>query len=496
MPSENVFLTGPYAPYRLEGEAADLEVVGQIPTDLNGALFKVGPSPQFPLQDPQRYHWFDGDGMVHAMYLQQGRARYRNRYVETAELLAERQKGRGLYDSFVNGGKPMPLTTQIGFKIASKLGLKTDNHESPFKNPANTNVTVFDGRLLVFSEAGLPYELDPTTLRTVGQYDFHGSVSGPVTAHWKRDPDNGDLLFYGLENTTVSWHRANSAGEVLESHRVELGHSCIMHDYLVTPDFAVFLISATIGRVEQLLAGKPLLAWDPAAVGPRAKLAILTRGTGAVRYLELNDLFGITHYVNAFQRGRELVLDGFRVNRFGVRQEDLAEYPGKGTYNDWFTTMYATPWRWEVDLGSGKVFDCAMSNVQGEFPRINESRSGKEQRYAYYATTRRAGPWFTDGIAKLDYHSGVTLVQDMKGRLCSPGEPSFVPRQHAKSEDDGWVLSYWWDEQRDISELVIQDALDFLAEPVARVRLKHRVPGVGFHGNWVEASQIPGMLRN
>jgi carotenoid cleavage dioxygenase-like enzyme len=45
-------------------------------------------------------------------------------------------------------------------------------------------------------------------------------------------------------------------------------------------------------------------------------------------------------------------------------------------------------------------------------------------------------------------------------------------------------LSVWYDGNSDRSELVIQDAADFTAKPVARVKVSHRVP-FGFHGNWV-----------
>jgi carotenoid cleavage dioxygenase len=37
---------------------------------------------------------------------------------------------------------------------------------------------------------------------------------------------------------------------------------------------------------------------------------------------------------------------------------------------------------------------------------------------------------------------------------------------------------------RDGSDLVVIDASDFTAQPVARIKLPHRVP-YGFHGNWI-----------
>src|SRR5271165_7546814 len=89
--TNNPFLRGNYAPWREEGDAFDLEVEGEVPRELNGVLYRIGPNPAFaPLG---RYHWFDGDGMVHAIKLENGRASYRNRYVRTPGLLAEMKAG-------------------------------------------------------------------------------------------------------------------------------------------------------------------------------------------------------------------------------------------------------------------------------------------------------------------------------------------------------------------------------------------------------------------
>ena len=63
--SDNTYLSGNYAPWREEGDAFDLQVDGEIPRELNGALYRIGPNPH--LTPRGRYHWFDGDGMVHAV---------------------------------------------------------------------------------------------------------------------------------------------------------------------------------------------------------------------------------------------------------------------------------------------------------------------------------------------------------------------------------------------------------------------------------------------
>ena len=49
-----------------------------MPKALRGALFRIGPNPQFQPNEP--HHWFGGDGMVHGFYVADGKVGYRNRY--------------------------------------------------------------------------------------------------------------------------------------------------------------------------------------------------------------------------------------------------------------------------------------------------------------------------------------------------------------------------------------------------------------------------------
>ena len=167
--SANPYLTGNYAPWREEGDAFDLEIEGELPRELNGTLYRIGPNPHFkPLG---RYHWFDGDGMVHAFILRDGRAAYRNRYVRTDGLQAEMKQGRALFGGLLEQPR----------EVAQDL--------PPFKNAANTNVIGYADRLLALFEAASPHELKPDTLETVGLFNFGGKLTGPVTAHPKFDPD-------------------------------------------------------------------------------------------------------------------------------------------------------------------------------------------------------------------------------------------------------------------------------------------------------------------
>ena len=74
------------APIPFEADAPFLKIVGELPRELNGTLYRNGPNPQF---DSPGAHWFVGDGMLHAFHLEEGRASYRNRWVRTPKWIAE-----------------------------------------------------------------------------------------------------------------------------------------------------------------------------------------------------------------------------------------------------------------------------------------------------------------------------------------------------------------------------------------------------------------------
>ena len=63
-------------------------------------FLRNGPNPQFPPLG--RYHWFDGDGMVHGVLIEDGKALYRIRYVRTAGFLAEQQEGKAIWPGILN----------------------------------------------------------------------------------------------------------------------------------------------------------------------------------------------------------------------------------------------------------------------------------------------------------------------------------------------------------------------------------------------------------
>jgi carotenoid cleavage dioxygenase-like enzyme len=82
-------LTGVHEPMSEELTLYDLKVEGEIPRALDGRYVRIGPNPAAP--DPRSYHFFTGDGMLHGIRIEDGRAPwYRNRWIRSDEVAKAR----------------------------------------------------------------------------------------------------------------------------------------------------------------------------------------------------------------------------------------------------------------------------------------------------------------------------------------------------------------------------------------------------------------------
>jgi carotenoid cleavage dioxygenase-like enzyme len=456
----NPFLQGNFAPWRLEGEAHDLEVLGEIPRDLNGTYYRNGSNPAY--EPAGRYHWFDGDGMIHAITLREGRASYRNRYVESRGLIEERAAGRALYPGLLE----LKLT------------------EVPtFKNTGNTNIVWHAGKLLALMEAALPTELAAGTLATLAEYDFGGRLMGPMTAHPKIDPETGEMLFFGYSPMPpyLQFHVADRRGVLVRSEVVDVAWPSMMHDFAITRDHVIFLLCPLVFSFENVAARGGVFSWEPER-GTRLGVMPRSGGNADVRWFDTDPCY-VFHPMNAYDDGNAIVLDVARYGRLDFMTPQVARDPAYRGDNE------ARMHRWRIDLDAGRVSSTPLDDVGAEFPRVDERRVGRKHRFGYVAAraSAQAGgglPQFSD-VRRYDLERGTTTVRRF-GAPNGVGEPLFVPRHANAAEDDGYVLVLAYDHERNASDFLLLAAADIAGEPVARIRLPHRVP-YGFHGNWAPA---------
>ncbi len=441
-------LSGNQAPVFDELTVTDLEVVGAIPTDLAGRYFRNGANPQ----TGSSVHWFVGDGMVHGVELADGRANwYRNRYVRTPVYAnPDRDRMEMAMD---------PETMAVDYRVST----------------GNTSVVGHAGKIFALEEGGFPYQLSPE-IDTLGPWDFDGKLTTAMTAHPKVCPVTGELLMfgYGFLPPYLTYHRVDASGRLVQSEEISVTGPTMIHDFAISRNHAIFMDLPAVFDMELAMSGGMPIHWSddyPARFGIMPR----TGSDADVTWFDVEPCY-VFHTLNAYDRDDTVVVEGCRMPE--IWRESSAMEPGDGAADD---SMSPALHRWTFDLASGTVSEERLDDQPSEFPRVPDSLVGLDGRYGYTMALAFGGG---DGeILKYDLANGAskTVHRFPEGHI--PGEPSFVPAEGATSEDDGWLLTFVYDGPADSSYLVVLDASDVAADPVAEIKLPRRVP-TGFHGAW------------
>ncbi len=239
--SVNPYLSGPFAPQPQEIAAHDLLAVeGEIPRELRGMFVRNGANPRFA--PPGRYHWFDGDGMIHGVHIEDGRASYVNRFVRTRALAEEEGAGHALWGGILD---PIP----------------PERRTAPDKDTANTDLVWHDGRLLAtWWLGGVPYELAVPSLDTVGPYSYGGRLGCGLASHPKHDPRTGELIFFDYSPYRapyLTYGVASADGTRITTTPIELPGPRLLHDIAITERYTLFLdLLIMLETVAVVLTGK------------------------------------------------------------------------------------------------------------------------------------------------------------------------------------------------------------------------------------------------
>lgn len=465
----NPYLMGNYAPVDTEITAADLEVIGEVPRDLDGMYVRNGPNPKY--QPLGRYHWFDGDGMLHAVRIKDGQVSYRNRFIRTEGYEREAHAGGPLWSGIMEPPHKNPRL----------------NTHMPVKDTANTSIDYFDGNLVAtWYLAGEPYLIDPETLETVGKADWNGTwpERSNMSAHCKVDENSGELLFfdYSPRPPYMMYGVIGSNGQVQHCVPIDLPGPRMPHDMAITRNYSILFDLPLIADPEAAKAGRHRIVFRR---DMPSRFGIIPRfgESDSIRWFEAKPCY-IYHTINAFEEGDEVVMDCCRVKRPAPPATAVTRLEKMLSY----LRLDAQIYRYRFNLRTGETREEALDDRNTEFPSMNTAVLGRPSRYAYNVSITNDKTLLFDGIIKYD------TVRDRSeqfsfgdGRYGS--EAPFAPRPNSSSEDDGYLLSFIYDQREDRSELLILDAQNITAGPLARVIIPQRVP-YGFHACWVPGERL------
>ena len=445
-PPPSPYVRDNFGPVTEEITAVDLPVRGAVPAELDGRYLRNGPNPIGPVTAD--YHWFTGEGMVHGIRLRDGRAEwYRNRWVRSPEVAA----------ALGEAAPPNPFGADVGVFAA------------------NTNVIGHAGRTFAIVEAGAPPMELTDELDTIGPTDLDGTLEHPFSAHPKVDPATGELhvaAYYWGWGNKVRYLVVDTDGHVRRNVDVETQGGTMLHDIGLSEHHVVIMDQPCVFDLERAMAGARLpYGWTDDYV---TRFGLLPREGDAadIRWFDVETGY-VFHPLNTYERADgTLVMDA-------IRHDRMFDHDRSGP-NEGPTALR----RYTFDLASGTASEEVLDDRPAELPRMNETLTGRENRYGYAIAFGESGEH--GDTYKYDLVAGRTeALSHGPGRVSL--EPVFVPREGGTAEDDGWLVQVVYDGGRDGSDLVITHAQDLAGGPVATVTLPQRVP-FGFHGNWVPTS--------
>ena len=471
-PSNHPYLNGAWTPLHEEVDATDLaELEGTIPTDIDGIYVRNTENPVH--QALGRYHPFDGDGMVHVIDFKDGHANYRNRFVRTRGFEAEQEAGQSLWGGLMDGAG---VSLRPGFGAHGGL-----------KDASSTDVVVHGGRIVsTFYQCGEAYWLDPETLEQGGVASW-GPLDG-VSAHAKVDEATGELLFFNYSKHAPYMHYGvvDRTGKLVHYVPVPLPGPRLPHDMAFTANYSI-LNDLPVFWDEELLKRNVHAVREHR--GLPSRFAVIPRfgNPEDIQWFEADPTY-ILHFLNAYEDGDEIVMDGYFQEKPMPRP--LADAPAGFEHMMAYVDEHSflpKLHRWRFNLKTGETREYHMDDRVLEFGMFNQRYAGRPYRYAY-STFTKPGWFLFKGFVKHDLQTGQSWSIELpEGRYAS--EAPFVPRIGATDEDDGYLVSFIIDENTGTSECILVDCKDFEAGPVVRIALPHKLSS-GTHSVWADRDFI------
>ena len=479
---------------------------GSLPSSLKGTLLRNGPG-GIQVHGTPLKHPIDGDGVVATLaFPGDGRVHFRSRYVDSEHRRAEAEAGQLLYRGQM--GTLPPEFSRLGATVQMGRTLATGHRGkmTPFRNPSNTNVLYWGGKVLTAYETGLPHHLDPVTLETVGLDDLNGALKPlkSLAAHFRQDPATGNLVTLSARPAakghpaTVMFSEFAPDWTLIRQQRHAVDGLNYVHDFAMTPSWFILQMTPFVS-VDRLSVMKILSGLSSPGEQMRHYPTLPSRLVLIPRTLEQGRVTNSENHQPLFADDSSPV----HVFHFGSAWEPPAgltctavclpeAFTMEWDHGVWLSNVSKAPGRLcrytlalseSTDSGTVPLIRETIDPCSCEFPTADPRLHGSPHRYVFLmANTQPDQPLPYRDIVKCAVDgSPEREVWRSEGLV---GEPVFAPRPQQHSDGtDGWLLVQLYRPDSHRTEFVVLDAQNIHAGPVCRLHLPHHLP-FAFHGTF------------
>lgn len=476
---DHPYLHGVFTPVAEEMQADSLLVEqGLIPEDLYGMYIVNGPCQRY--KPKNKYHYYDGDGMPHAIYLKDGKAHYKSKWVKTQTYNAESELQENKWPGLCG---PYDFDLPYG----------------PIKDNSNTDIIFFAGKLLsLWYMAGKPYSIDPLTLDTLGAEDFDGKLTHNLSAHSKVDLRTGELIHFNYQDEApyMSYGVCNASGELIHDVPIDIPGPRSPHDIGMTSNYSILHDLPYFHDVELLKTKKKRVLHFHDDMPARFGVIPRFGNSSDVHWFEAKPCY-ILHIVNSWEENNEVIMIGCRQPSPGGRREAI-DGPLASQLAERRRVHELHEWRFNLD--TGETTERTLDTLNSEFPTINILYRGVKNRFSYHQYLPLPGDLDDplegrcqtfNALIKYDLETADYQRYDY-GDGVYGSESHFTPKKGAdfdSEEDDGYVITYTHDSNDWTSRCLIFDAKDISKGPICTIKMPRRFH-MGFHAMWVSGESM------
>ncbi|GAA0152138.1 oxygenase [Lithospermum erythrorhizon] len=349
-------------------------------------------------------------------------------------------------------------------------------------------------------------------LKTLGINNYEKQLDHWLTPHPKKDPQTKEMFTFGSrrEKPYCIYRKISEDGVMGPKVDITVDRPTYMHDLCITEHYVIFQELPYVYDPEVMQTSDHEWIFHFAdGIWPR--YGFLKRNATSedkIRWFEFtNQSFFVFHNANAWEVDKDTIVLYCCIMESNTKK-DGSKYIFPADFQRYdialnFEISWPQLYKMTFDMKNNTAIkENISSNINGDFPKINEKYMGRKSKYIYISEVNRDNKiksvvkYYLDRMKEnRPYYKRFEFGTDIFA-----GEVVFVPKNDDKwatNEDDGYLIVFAHHEVIDkddpkkidsgISYVYVIDAKRMIS--VAKLQLPTRVP-YGFHAIYVTEKEL------